>query len=563
MSYIEIPKKYASTDQSDIVKSFKVGFASTIPSGVDSRFFTTVFQSPDHGISQSGGNLLLTSGVTANAETIIRSNVSWNSPFVFRQQSTLSQRIANNNFYAELVDVIGDGLVMTINSATSVTVTIPNNPFDATNVGQSMYIGAMTVIGSVPGRYTIASVSGNDVTFTVAGFPASGTGTCSLFGWNYYQLVYNGTTATTMGFDTQRRGYASGFTSAAINTTATGHMTIVQGEMNTASLSDQLVASSTTVQASMRASRSINIPDESVSLYLQFRIANGTVAPASSTTWAIGTCSIERFSYQPVSLVNTKAQAYNTPLPVVVGNILTGTLNAVTFVSTVGAVTSANLGLQSSITDVASAALTTTTTTAALTPTFGIGYRVVIPVTAVTGTNPTLDVSIEESSDGGTNWFKVYDFPRITAAGIYQSSSLRILGNRLRYVQTVGGTTPSFTRSVNRLQNNYDASQNIQLISRTIELNTLNSTTVSIPCEMVSTWHIAIRATAQTTAATVALQFSDDGANWFTSSAAVTSVVGIASAKVTGELWRFARAIVTAAGSGITLDNVTIKGFGS
>jgi hypothetical protein len=101
------------------------------------------------------------------------------------------------------------------------------------------------------------------------------------------------------------------------------------------------------------------------------------------------------------------------------------------------------------VADVASAALTTTTTTAAITPTSGSAYQVNIPVTAVTGTNPTLDVRIEESDDAGTNWFTVYDFPRITATGIYRSPVLPLgSGTRIRYVQTVAGTTPSFTRSV-------------------------------------------------------------------------------------------------------------------
>lgn len=106
------------------------------------------------------------------------------------------------------------------------------------------------------------------------------------------------------------------------------------------------------------------------------------------------------------------------------------------------------------VADVASAALTTTTTTSAFTPTTGSSYSVQIAVTAVSGTAPTLDVSVEESLDGGTNWFSVYSFPRITTTGSYRSPVLNLTGNRVRYVQTVAGTTPSFTRSVNRLQGN-------------------------------------------------------------------------------------------------------------
>lgn len=109
------------------------------------------------------------------------------------------------------------------------------------------------------------------------------------------------------------------------------------------------------------------------------------------------------------------------------------------------------------VTDVASSAITTTTTTAAVTPSFGTAYQVNVPVTAVSGTNPTLQITIEESSDNGTNWFNVYRFPAITTTGSYFSPVLPLVGNRVRYVQTITGTTPSFTRTINRLQSNQSA----------------------------------------------------------------------------------------------------------
>jgi hypothetical protein len=111
------------------------------------------------------------------------------------------------------------------------------------------------------------------------------------------------------------------------------------------------------------------------------------------------------------------------------------------------------------LTDVASAAITTTATTGAFTPTVGTSYEVNIPVTVVTGTSPTMQVNIEESDDSGTNWFVVYQFPIITATGMYRSPVLNLIGNRVRYVQTITGTTPSFTRSINRIQSNQVAKQ--------------------------------------------------------------------------------------------------------
>jgi hypothetical protein len=43
--------------------------------------------------------------------------------------------------------------------------------------------------------------------------------------------------------------------------------------------------------------------------------------------------------------------------------------------------------------------------------------------------------------------------PTITATGFYVSEVIVMQGNRIRYVQTIGGTgSPSFTRAINRLQ---------------------------------------------------------------------------------------------------------------
>lgn len=239
------------------------------------------------------------------------------------------------------------------------------------------------------------------------------------------------------------------------------------------------------------------------------------------------------------------------------------TVGTVTTVSTVSAVTSANIAIPSTIADVASAALATTTTTSAITPTFGTAYNVNIPVTVVAGTNPTLDVAIEESDDAGTNWYKVYDFPRITAIGMYRSPILRLRGNRVRYVQTVGGTgSPSFTRAVNRLQISHAATVITQLVDRTIVPNTISTTTPALLVEGCQDFNILVRCTAQTTAATLTLQFSHDNVNWHTTGQTLTTSVGIAHAKVQNEQWKFARLIVTAAGTGITLAEAMITANG-
>lgn len=548
------------------LKMFRSTFAKVIASpGVDTEFFTLVQTGTGMTVAQSAGNLVITAGTTANSETVLRSTTTFRNELIAKWQTILSQRIANNNFVVELVDLIGDALALTVNSTTSITVTIPSNPFTSQNVGQGMYVGVISgVANAVPQRAVIASVTGNNVTFTVVGFPASGTGTCSLFGWNYHQFIYTSTTATNMTYDAQRRGWNSGATTLTINTTAAaGHLGILQAGDGVAAVLDQLVASVATIQTTMRGSRVVNLPEERTELYLQLRALNGTTNPASGTTWTVGLVSVEDLITQQVSLANTKAQPFNTPQPVQVVNTpattVTGTL---TTVSTVSAVTAANLALPGIIADVASAAIATTTTTAAFTPTFGVGYSIVIPVTVVTGTNPTLDVAVEESDDTGTNWYKVYDFPRITATGAYRSPILQFKGNRVRYVQTVAGTTPSFTRAVNRLQISDNTPRYVQLIDRSIVLNTLNSVTPALYCEGCIDFVMTIRTVSQGAAATVAIQLSDDGSNWFTTASTIVTAVGMLEVVKSNALYKFVRAIVTSAGTTVVFDYVCIKGVG-
>lgn len=267
------------------------------------------------------------------------------------------------------------------------------------------------------------------------------------------------------------------------------------------------------------------------------------------------------FQRQRVEIMPRPSLDASSSIPVVPTG---GTISSITTVTTVS---SSQNPIPTIVADVASAALTTTTTTSAVTPTFGSTYQVNIPVTAVTGTNPTLDVAIEESDDSGTNWYRVYEFPRITAIGMYRSPLLKMRGNRIRYVQTVAGTSPSFTRAINRLQSNTVTSLQVQFVDRTIVPNTLNSTTPTYLVEGCNSIALSVYITAQTTAATIALQVSDDGTNWISlsSPAAITTAVGVTQTTSAADVmqWKFARAIVSSAGTGITLGYVSLKGVGN
>lgn len=155
-----------------------------------------------------------------------------------------------------------------------------------------------------------------------------------------------------------------------------------------------------------------------------------------------------RFSTEPWTAAAQLVASNTAANMLVTATVASTTITAVT----AGAIQAITSAIPTTVADVASAAITTTTTTAAFTPTAGSGYQVVIPVTAVSGTTPALSVRIEESDDSGTNWYARYTFPTITATGIYRSPILRLRGNRVRYVQTITGTTPSFTRAINRNQ---------------------------------------------------------------------------------------------------------------
>jgi len=234
-------------------------------------------------------------------------------------------------------------------------------------------------------------------------------------------------------------------------------------------------------------------------------------------------------------------------------------------IGTVSAVTSANLGIPGIVADVASAAITTTTTTGTLIPSSGNSYSVNIPVTAVSGTNPTMDVQIQESPDTATNWYAVYDFPRITATGSYSSPVLPLTGNRIRYVQTLTGTTPSFTRTINRLQTTFDAPYIRQLFDRTVTLTSLSNTTAALFAQQLTkNVQLSINVGAiTTTAPALQLQVSDDGQTSWTSigsplTAVANSTVTVPINNVTAQ---FYRAIVTTAGVGVTAGYVMIRAF--
>lgn len=314
-------------------------FSSTGASVLASQLATPIVGT-GVGYSQASGNLSITTGTTTNAEFLTRSTVPWRSSMRQRAAIVASQRIANQNLAFILGDLVGETLACTINSATSITVTKTAHGYTSLNVGQFMFVGGIVGAAGVPGRYAIASVpDANTITFTVAGWPASGTCTLTLFGHSHVKTLLTGVTATNANFTTQRNGWADADTVATINTTASPG-TILQVELDGRQcyLSDTLRATVTTPSVATRASRFENIPDDNLDLYLWIWNYNGTVAPASTTTWTISFLAVERFANTPVYIQGYRANGTANPQPMTVAG---GTLPTVTTVGTVTTVTNA------------------------------------------------------------------------------------------------------------------------------------------------------------------------------------------------------------------------------
>ncbi len=285
-----------------------------VGSGLISADFTQVSIGTGMAVNQTNGNLVVTTGTTVNAEFVARGVYTVNGANTLKQITTLSQRIANNNFFIELVDVIGDGLAYNIVNTTTVDVTKTAHGFTAQQVGQRMDLCALSSVG-VPMEGVIASIpDANTIRFTVAGYPASGSGTLSLTGYNKIEVLYTSTTATTTLFNTRRKGWQNTAIATAINTTASGHLVSITTDNGISSFSDKtLVAGIALID---RTVWDANVPQPNVDMYVQIRAKNGTVAPASTTTWTIRMIRVEDFISSQVSIVGTRQQSLNSSLPV-------------------------------------------------------------------------------------------------------------------------------------------------------------------------------------------------------------------------------------------------------
>jgi hypothetical protein len=148
-----------------------------------------------------------------------------------------------------------------------------------------MNLSCWDLAGFVPGRYAISGVSGTAVSFTVSGFPGSGSGTLTAWGHTHIKAVSTNTTTTNMAINSQRKGWASNADSqVTISTITSKHQTSIINDCSQITVSDS-AAGSQTGAYSARGSRREDLPDSDTELYVFLQAKNGATPVA--ITWTV------------------------------------------------------------------------------------------------------------------------------------------------------------------------------------------------------------------------------------------------------------------------------------
>jgi hypothetical protein len=254
-------------------------------------------------------------------------------------------------------------------------------------------------------------------------------------------------------------------------------------------------------------------------------------------------------------LTDTQLRASAVPVS---GNITT--VSTVTTVGTVNAISSvSNLVNVVNTLEYSAAVITTTTTKSASTVNSGNVIAFSLNITAASGTNPTYDFKVQESHDGAT-FYDVYHAPRFTTTGTLETPHIRLAGNRYRIVETISGTTPSFTRTVASDLSIQSVGLRRSIIDRTINPATTNSTSPVITALSATNVQLIVNQGSGGSAVVFAIDGSNDNSNWVQNLATVSGVVGGAtpvSAFASGS-YNFYRARVVLGVASATISNLEL-----
>jgi hypothetical protein len=198
--------------------------------------------------------------------------------------------------------------------------------------------------------------------------------------------------------------------------------------------------------------------------------------------------------------------------------------------------------------DVTSATRTINGNTASL-DSYGFGMiSFIINITAIAGTNPTMQISFDVSEDG-TNWFELIKTVRFTATGISRLQRISLSAKYYRFRWTLTGSTPSFTFSITSTLKNYSDKRNVVVSNYSdLDLATLNAVSSIFQAGDANNISImTIRGADGGNNGQFQVQGSNDSTNWASLSANITQ--GVSSTILTAfnqQSFRYYRLIVTA-----------------
>jgi hypothetical protein len=246
-------------------------------------------------------------------------------------------------------------------------------------------------------------------------------------------------------------------------------------------------------------------------------------------------------------------------LPTLANVTTVATVSTVTSVTAVASVTSTINTFTNA--DQASAAITTTTNGATSTLTAGNAISFVVNVTSVTGTSPTYDWTLQSSVDGGTTWVNVYQLPRLTAAGVFTTPMIQLPGKTYRYVETISGGTPSFTRTITSNRSLAQGQFIRNIIDRNINPTATNSTSSSLQTDNAQSFSAIVTQGTGGSAVQFAMDLSDDNVIWIQGVTSCLGVVGGATPVAmtySGISARFMRVRVVLGVASTTISSVTL-----
>lgn len=295
-----VPRNAAPRVNMDNVYDYRASFDATIAGGVNTKKVKAIRTGNGMTLAQSAGKLNITSGTTLNSETILRLAENtviqkFHIPLVWRYAFLLSQRIVNQSFIFELVDIFGDDLAYNATSATAMSINKPAHGLTAEDVGKVCNAGNFGTLLQPSQTVTIASITNADNFVVTAAGLTVGVGTVSLWGFNSIYTIYDGATATSFKVGVRRNGrdFIAGGSSLTSTTTAALMADHIYVTKNNVSFLDAVANVIATNDPRVnRGTIPNNIPDAFVDLICQIRVLNGTVAPASSTTATIDFVSL-------------------------------------------------------------------------------------------------------------------------------------------------------------------------------------------------------------------------------------------------------------------------------